>query len=304
MRPDRGVTDPVSLPQCQQAGERRRRCPRRGQATSSSARCSTGSARSTGCPRGRPGRRPAAPSCTPRWSGSTGCRPRSECPPWRARCSRPAWPTCSAEAPEIGELFDGPDDQELAQWLESAGALLDGYFRLEDPRRLEPEACELLVEAELESGLLLRGYIDRLDVAPSGQIRVVDYKTGAAPREVAEARALFQMKFYALALLQLRGVVPTQLRLIYLADRESLTYQPDEVELRRFERTLDAMWRAILRAGKTGDFRPSPSRMCEWCSHRRDLPGLGRHPAALPGLAGARPTRGAPTRPCWTAPSR
>ncbi len=195
----------------------------------------------------------------------------------------PSWADVLAEAPEIGELFDGPDDPELAEWLESAGALLEGYFLLEDPRRLEPEACELLVEAELESGLLLRGYIDRLDVAPSGQIRVVDYKTGAAPREVAEARALFQMKFYALALLQIRGVVPTQLRLIYLADREALTYQPDEVELRRFERTLDAMWRAILRAGETGDFRPSRSRMCEWCSHRAICPAFDGAPPPYPG---------------------
>jgi len=86
--------------------------------------------------------------------------------------------------------------------------LLDTYFTLEDPRRLEPEACEQLVEAETESGLLLRGYVDRLDVAPTGQLRVVDYKTGAAPREIAEARALFQMKFYALVLLLTRAWCP------------------------------------------------------------------------------------------------
>ena len=139
------------------------------------------------------------------------------------------------------------------------------------------------METELESGLLLRGYIDRLDVAPDGQLRVVDYKTGAAPRQVAEARALFQMKFYALALLHLRGVVPTQLRLLYLADGESLTYQPDEAELRRFERTLDAIWSAILRAGRDGDFRPSPSRMCEWCSHRALCPAWDGTPPPYPG---------------------
>jgi putative RecB family exonuclease len=112
---------------------------------------------------------------------------------------------------------------------------------------------------------------------------VVDYKTGAAPRQVAEARALFQMKFYALALLHLRGVVPAQLRLMYLADSESLTYQPDEAELRRFERTLDAIWVAILRAGRDGDFRPNPSRMCEWCSHRALCPAWGGVPPEYPG---------------------
>ena len=196
----------------------------------------------------------------------------------------PAWAALSAEAPELlGELFSGRDDPELPEWLESAGTLLDTYFELEDPRRLEPEARELLVETELESGLLLRGYVDRIDISPGGQLRVVDYKTGASPRPVAEARALFQMKFYALALLQLRGVVPSQLRLLYLADAEALTYTPEEEELRRFGRTLEAIWAAILTAGATGDFRPNRSRLCAWCSHQAVCPAWGGTPPAYPG---------------------
>jgi putative RecB family exonuclease len=195
----------------------------------------------------------------------------------------PVWAELSAEAPELAELFAGADDPELAGWLESAGALVDTYFTLEDPTRLEPAACEELVEAELDSGLLLRGYIDRLDVAPAGQVRVVDYKTGAAPRQIAEARAMFQMKFYALAVLLTRGVVPTQLRLMYLADGESLTYHPEEAELHRFARTLEAIWAAILKAGSTGDFRPSPSRLCDWCSHREICPAFGGTPPDYPG---------------------
>jgi putative RecB family exonuclease len=195
----------------------------------------------------------------------------------------PVWQRLRDDEPELAELFGGPEDPELAGWLESARALVDRYFTLEDPRRLEPESREQLVEAETESGLLLRGYIDRLDVAPTGQVRVVDYKTGAAPRQVAEARALFQMKFYALVLLITRGVVPAQLRLMYLADGEALTYCPDEPELRRFARTLDAIWAAILRAGRSGDFRPNPSRLCDWCSHQALCPAFGGTPPEYPG---------------------
>ena len=44
------------------------------------------------------------------------------------------------------------------------------------------------MEAELASGLRLRGYIDRLDIAPDGRMRIVDYKTGGAPPEEFEAR--------------------------------------------------------------------------------------------------------------------
>ena len=196
----------------------------------------------------------------------------------------PVWRELCVQLPELAEqLFGGPEDPALPLWLESASPLLEAYFRLEDPRRLEPAARELLVEIELESGLLLRGYVDRLDVAPTGQIRVVDYKTGAAPREVAETRALFQMKFYALMLLHERGVVPSQLRLMYLADGESLTYEPEELELRRFARTLDAIWAAIRTSGDTGDFRANPGRMCEWCSHKPLCPAWGGTPPEYPG---------------------
>jgi putative RecB family exonuclease len=201
-----------------------------------------------------------------------------------------AWRDVLAGSPELADLFAGPDDPELAEWLDSARALVEAYFALEDPRLVAPEACELLVEAELAARdapdgepLLLRGYIDRLDVAPTGEMRVVDYKSGAAPREVFEAKALFQMKFYALVLLRVRGVVPRQLRLLYLADRQSLIYTPDEAELIRFERTLIAIWSAIQRAARSGDFRPSPSRMCDWCDHKPRCPAFGGVPPPYPG---------------------
>ena len=68
-------------------------------------------------------------------------------------------------------------------------ALVERWFSLEDPTRLEPAERELFVETELESGLRLRGVIDRVDVAPTGEVRIVDYKTGKAPRpEYARAR--------------------------------------------------------------------------------------------------------------------
>jgi putative RecB family exonuclease len=213
----------------------------------------------------------------------------------------PAWRDLQAAEPELAALFAGPAAADAAAWLDSARELLATYFTLEDPSRLQPQACELLVEAELEpagSGaepVLLRGYIDRLDVAPTGEIRVVDYKTGAAPREVGEARALFQMKFYAVVLWRTRGVVPRVLRLVYLADGQLLSYAPDEAELRRFERTLTAIWAAILRAGRTGDFRPRRSRMCDYCNHQALCPEFGGTPPPYPGwpAGGAVPDVGA-----------
>lgn len=194
-----------------------------------------------------------------------------------------AWDQMVAAEPELaGELDPG----QPTQLLEDARALVSGYYRLEDPTRFDPQCCEQRVEVELADGTLLRGYIDRIDVAATGELRVVDYKTGKAPpaaRALAEFKAMFQMKFYAVALFRSRGVPPTRLRLIYLADSQLLDYSPDRDELLRFEKTLMAIWRAIQSAGETGDFRPNPSRLCDWCPHQQRCPAFGGTPPPYPG---------------------
>jgi putative RecB family exonuclease len=195
----------------------------------------------------------------------------------------PAWDKVIAAEPD---LTDGLAGAQRADLLDQARALLSGYYRLEDPTRFDPQCCEERVEVELADGTLLRGFIDRIDVAATGELRVVDYKTGRAPpatRALAEFKALFQMKFYAVALLRSRGVPPARLRLIYLADGQVLDYSPDRDELLRFEKTLMAIWRAIHAAGQTGDFRPSSSRLCDWCPHQQHCPLFGGTPPAYPG---------------------
>jgi len=192
----------------------------------------------------------------------------------------PEWERLAAEEPELAALF--PDDAERASWLQSAVAIMDAYFSLEDPRRLEPAERESYVETTLDTGLRLRGYIDRLDVAPGGEIRIVDYKTGRAPREAYEASALFQMKFYALVIWRLRGQVPRLLQLMYLTEGEVLRYAPEESDLLATERKITALWRAIDRARTAGDWRPRPSRLCEWCNHKAFCPEFGGTPPPLP----------------------
>ena len=139
----------------------------------------------------------------------------------------------------------------------------------------------------VDDQLLIRGYIDRLDVSPDGAMRVVDYKTGGAPREAFEARALFQLKFYALVLWRTRGVVPRVLRLLYLKDQEICDYSPDADELARFERTLVALWQAIERAKEAKDFRPQAEPAVRLVCPPGGVPVLRRHPAPVPGTATA-----------------
>ncbi len=194
----------------------------------------------------------------------------------------PAWDRVCAERPGA---VDAVPAGELDGFLDDARRLVESYYRLEDPTRFDPRSCELRIEAELD-GVPLRGFVDRIDVAPTGELRVVDYKTGRSPGDGFEQGALFQMRFYALMVLLTQGVLPAQLRLIYLADGEILTYTPDHDELHRFGRTLSALWAAILEAGQSGDFTPVPGRLCGFCDHKRWCPAFGGTPPPYPGWPG------------------
>jgi putative RecB family exonuclease len=201
-----------------------------------------------------------------------------------AEMVEPEWQRLLESDPELAELFaDDPEGAGQAGWLAESASLLERYFTLEDPNRLQPAERELYVETVLEGGLTLRGYVDRLDVAAnSGDMRVVDYKTGKAPGVGFEARAMFQMRFYALVLWRVHGRVPKLLQLLYLGSGEILRYEPDEADLLATERKLRALWAAIERAVRTGDWRHSQSRLCDWCDHQVRCPAFGGTPPPLP----------------------
>ena len=197
----------------------------------------------------------------------------------------PAWVQLrerSASAREVAATLDEP------AWLESAHEVIERWFTLEDPTRLEPAEREAYVEAVLDSGLTLRGIVDRLDRAPDGALRVVDYKSGRAPSEGFEARALFQLRIYALIIWRTRGVVPAMLQLVYLGgDGQIIRYEPDEADLVATERKVDSIWAAIQEARATGEFQPSRGKQCDWCSFKAHCPEFGGTVLPMP----ARPTR-------------
>ncbi|MFG2625911.1 RecB family exonuclease [Streptomyces sp. NPDC048473] len=202
----------------------------------------------------------------------------------RATALIPAqWDRLLESKPELSELFaEDAGGERLARWLSEAESLVERWFSLEDPTRLEPAERELFVETELDSGLRLRGVIDRIDVAPTGDVRIVDYKTGKAPRPEYAEGALFQMKFYALVIWRLKGVVPRRLQLVYLGSGDIMTYDPVVADLERVERKLLALWDAIRLATETGEWRPRPTKLCGWCDHQSVCPEFGGTPPVYP----------------------
>ena len=100
-----------------------------------------------------------------------------------------AWQKQLSEKPELKDLIT--NEQE---WMDRATSLLQSYFTLEDPTSFDSTYRELHLEKNFTEEIYLHGYVDRLDIAPTGEVRIVDYKTGKSPKPGWEEKALFQLR--------------------------------------------------------------------------------------------------------------
>ena len=195
---------------------------------------------------------------------------------------KPNWEKMREEDPSCAEPV--ADEYQL---LVDARTLLRGYFTMENPLGFDAHAQEMPVDFTLPNGVPVRGFIDRVDVAPSGEVRVVDYKTGKMPSARFADGALAQMRFYGLVYWRLFGVIPTQLKLMYLGVMDSLMISPSREELEYFERDLGDLWAKIVADGVEGRFRPRKTALCPWCPHQGLCPEFGGTPPPYPGWPGS-----------------
>ncbi|CAB4532535.1 unannotated protein [freshwater metagenome] len=178
-----------------------------------------------------------------------------------------AWREQCEAKPELAQLV--LDEKE---WMDRAGALLGNYFQLEKPNTFESTYREMHLEKNMNDEIYLHGYVDRLDIAPTGEVRIVDYKTGKSPKPGWEEKALFQLRVYALLYWQNHGVLPRLLRLIYLGDNKLLESTPTEAQLKSAEKVLLNIGQEILTAIETSHFPTKKSRLCDWCFFKTICP--------------------------------
>lgn len=171
----------------------------------------------------------------------------------------------------------GLDEDADAALAVRAQELVDNYFRLEDPTAITPIGIELRLSAPL-GDLELRGIIDRLELDADGGLVVTDYKTGSAPRQQYEQGRLGGVHFYSFLCEELFGVRPSKVQLLYLADPVAIVAEPTDQASRGLRRKLTAVWAAIERSCEREDFRPRPSKLCDWCAFQQHCPAFGGDP--------------------------
>lgn len=189
-----------------------------------------------------------------------------------------AWQKMVDEKPQRTELTA---EMGLTAWFTEAEKLISQWFHMENPQQLQPVAREEYVKAVVE-GVELRGFVDRIDQAPDGRVRLVDYKTGKAPAPRWAQKAHFQMQFYGLVVYRSRQLLVDELMLVYLGNSRFLRYSPTREDLERTEKQVLSIWDEIVRTHEKDDWRPRKSRLCDWCNHQALCPAFGGTPPELP----------------------
>lgn len=177
------------------------------------------------------------------------------------------WQAQISEKPELLEMITNEKE-----WLDRAESLLRTYFTLEDPQSFEATHRELHLENDFSDEIYLHGYVDRLDVAPTGEVRIVDYKTGKAPKPGWEEKALFQLRVYALLYFKTHNVLPRLLQLIYLGDGKVVKSVPTLTDLAATEKSLKRVASDIFASIEKDYWPPKPSRLCDWCYFKNICP--------------------------------
>lgn len=177
------------------------------------------------------------------------------------------WQAQMNSKPELMEMITNEKE-----WLDRASALIRTYFDLENPRTFEATHREMHLENDLDERVYLHGYVDRLDIAPTGEVRIVDYKTGKSPKVGWEEKSLFQLRVYALLYWKNTGVLPRLLQLLYLGDGKYIKNSPTLNDLQVTEKLLNRVARDIFTSIEKNFWPPRPTRLCDWCYFKKICP--------------------------------
>ena len=160
------------------------------------------------------------------------------------------------------------DSAMLERLLDETRDIITKYFEMENPREVNAEGVELRLGVSVDEAPLF-GILDRLDRDEEGNLVIVDYKTGGLPNRNYDAQTFANTELYAALCREKLGETPATIRLLYVAQGETIERPVTDVVIKaRTAGAVDA-WERIKRYYRDGDFPATPSATtCRFCAYK------------------------------------
>ncbi len=246
--------------------------------------------------------RPAPPKGPPWAHNSVGASVHNALAGWWRLPRRERSVPAAGDLLERGWIDEGfADTAQSVRYRDRARVMVERYVSGLDPA-CEPAGVERTVATRTEL-IAVSGRIDRLDDRRlpdgSGELVVVDYKTGRHLLTTDDARTSLPLALYALAAQRVMRRPCARVELHHLPTGRVLAWEHSEESLRRQLgraediaaecATADERYRAGPAADRgDGVFPPRPGQWCGWCYFRAHCPeGRAATPSRRPwdGLA-------------------
>ena len=149
------------------------------------------------------------------------------------------------------------------------------YFKMEEPTTVRHEGVELRLSVEVE-GVPMLGILDRLDRAESGELVIVDYKTGSLPNRDYDTKTFANTELYAALCEAKFGERPLSIRLLYVAHGQAIERRVSDVVVRARTSAAVKAWERIHRYYDEGAFPATPSlNTCRFCAYQTQCRASG-----------------------------
>jgi putative RecB family exonuclease len=156
----------------------------------------------------------------------------------------------------------------MVKLLEETESIITTYFEMEDPRTITHEGVELRLGVDI-NGTPLFGILDRLDRDDDGQLVIVDYKTGGLPNRNYDSSTFANAELYAALCEAKLGEQPKKIRLLYVAQGETIERVVTDVTVKARANFASTAWQRINRYYDDGDFPATPSKnSCRFCAYK------------------------------------
>jgi len=152
--------------------------------------------------------------------------------------------------------------------------LVNGYYRMENPRNTKVLGLELRLESDFGK-FKLGGIIDRLEHDENGDLVISDYKTGKTPDARFGANKMDNMHLYASLCLRVRGELPKRLRLMYLKSSTPIEVDVTPESNAACEAAAIETFDQIAESCQTGVFETHRSGLCNFCAFKKWCPEFG-----------------------------